>query len=106
MVASALQEMFSVPELTVPVTFGALDVRGFLDEAGQVVPLAGTELQRIGTMLYLIKAEVPGLAAGSTLTVGTLGAASAAGGKVYRLTQPPEPIDDGLMLAVTLGGGR
>ena len=106
MVASALQEMFSVPELTVPVRFGSLDVRGFLDEAGQVVPLAGTELQRIGTVLYLVKADVPGLAVGHTLLVGALGAADATGGKQYRLSQPPEPIDDGLMLAVTLGGGR
>lgn len=106
MVASALQEMFSVPELTVPVRFGALDVRGFLDEGGQIVPLAGTELQRIGTMLYLIKASVPGLAVGATLLVGALGAASATGGKPYRLSQPPEPIDDGLILAVPIGGGR
>lgn len=106
MVAAALQEMFGIPELTVPVRFGALDVRGFLDEAGQLVPLAGTELQRIGTVLYLVKADVPGLAVGAVLTVGALGAADATGGKVYRLSQPPEPIDDGLILACQLGGGR
>lgn len=106
MVAAALQEMFSLPELTVPVRFGALDVRGFLDEAGQLVPLAGTELQRIGTVLYLVKADVPGLALGATLTVGALGAVTADGGKAYRLSQPPEPVDDGLILAVALGGGR
>lgn len=106
MVAAALQEMFGIPELTVPVRFGALDVRGFLDESGQLIPLAGTELQRIGKMLYLIESDVPGLAAGASLTVGALGAATADGGKTYRLTQPPEPIDDGLILAVALGGGR
>ena len=106
MIAAALQEVFSVPELTVPVRFGALDVRGFLDEGGQLVPLAGTELQRIGTMLYLVKSQVPNLDVGATLLVGALGAADAVGGKTYRLSQPPEPIDDGLILAVALGGGR
>lgn len=105
MVAAALQEMFGIPELTVPVQLGAVATRGYLDSAGTMVPLAGTDLQRIGTMLYLQKGSLPGLAEHVNVTVGALGAASAAGGRTYRIGAM-EPIEDGLIVACQLGGGR
>lgn len=105
MVAAALQEMFSIPELTVPVQLGAVATRGYLDSAGTMVPLTGTDLQRIGTVLYLRKDSLPGLAEQASVTVGALGAASAAGGRTYRIGAM-EPIEDGLIVACQLGGGR
>jgi hypothetical protein len=105
MVAEALSQMLAVQEITVPVTLGASSTRGILDSAGQLVPLAGSEVRQVGTVLYVQKDTLPGLDDGVTLTVGELGAASAAGGKSY-LAHDPSPIDDGLIIAVRLGGGR
>lgn len=98
--------MFAIPELTHPVSLGAGSTRGILDSAGAVVPLAATELQRIGTVLYLQKDSLPGLASDVLLTVGDVGAATAVGGKQYRVAGDPEPVDDGLILACALGTGR
>lgn len=97
--------MFAVPELTVPVSLGSGSTRGYLDSGGTLVPLAGTELQRIGTVLHLLKGSLPGLAENASVTVGAVGAESAAGGTTYRITAI-DPIDDGLILACQLGGGR
>lgn len=105
MIEAALHAMLATPELTHPVTLGAASTRGIVDAAGQMVPVAGTEVQRIGTVLYVAKDSLPGLAQGAVLTVGALGAASAVGGRSYR-AGAPEPIDDGLLIAVELGGGR
>jgi hypothetical protein len=104
-VTADLAAMFAVPELTVPVSLGSGSTRGYLDSGGMMVPLAGTELQRIGTVLHLIKGSLPGLAENVSVTVGAVGAASADGGTTYRITAI-EPIEDGLMLACQLGGGR
>lgn len=105
MVHAALQDVFACPELTVPVQLGTGTTRGFLDSGGTFVPLAGTDLQRMGTVLYLQKDSLPGLAEGVSLTVGALGAATVAGGRPYR-AGPVEPIDDGLIVACPLGSGR
>lgn len=103
--ASDLADMLSIPELTNPVQLGAASTRGILDSQGAVVPLAATELQRIGTVLYLQKDSLPGLTENVSVIVGALGAATAAGGTTYRIASI-DPVDDGLILACPLGGGR
>lgn len=105
MVVAALLEMFAVPELTNPVQLGAATARGFVDSAGQFVPLAGTDVRQVGTVLYLPKGALPGLAQDAELVIGEVGAETAAGGKTYTAGEP-SPIDDGLILAVPLGSGR
>ncbi|MBX3173276.1 MAG: hypothetical protein KF709_02635 [Gemmatimonadaceae bacterium] len=103
--AAMVADMLSIPELTHPVTLGGAGTRGIVDEQGSMIPIAGTEGQRIGRTLYVQKDAVPGIAQGATVVVGALGAASAADGRTY-LLGPVEPIDDGLLLACQLGGGR
>jgi hypothetical protein len=103
--ATDLAAMLAITELTHPVTLGGGSTRGILDESGAIVPLAGTELQRIGRVLYLQKDSVAGIAPGADITLGALGATSAAGGASVRLAQC-EPIDDGLIIACQLSGGR
>jgi hypothetical protein len=104
-VSSDLAAVFSIPELTVPVQLGAAGTRGFLDSAGATVPLAATEIQRIGTVLYLQKDSLAGLTEQASVIVGALGAATVAGGTSYRIASI-DPVDDGLILACVLGGGR
>lgn len=104
-VAAALQDMFSVPELTHPVTLGAASARGYLNESGELMPFGGAEVQSVGPVLFLQKDRLAGLAQGVTVTIGTLGASSAAGGRSYRVHRL-DPIEDGLILACTIGGGR
>lgn len=103
--ASDLALAFAEVAGTVPVTCGGVDARGFLDSAGGIIPLAGSDVQRIGTTLYVLPGALPALAQGVELRVGTVGAATAAGGTVYRVAQI-DPIEDGLILACQLGGGR
>jgi hypothetical protein len=97
--------MFAVPEITTPVILGGSSTRGIVDTAGTLVPLAGSEVRQVGTVLYVQKDSLPGLEHGVTLTVGELGEESAVGGKTYRANDP-SPIDDGQIIAVQLGGGR
>lgn len=104
-VSATLQDMFSVPELTVPVQLGGASTRGFLDSAGGMIPLSGTEIQRIGTVLFLRKDSLLGLTENVTVAVGALGAASAVGGKNYRVGTI-DPVDDGLIVACPLSAGR
>lgn len=105
-VAAALAEMFSVQEITHPVRLAGAETRGILDEAGQLVPLAGTELQVIGTVLYLRKDSVPGIAQDASVEIGPLGAATV--GSTPRMARlgRVQPIEDGLLLACECGGGR
>ncbi len=104
-VTAALQEMFAVPELTVPVALGAASVRGYLDDGSELVAFAGAELQHDGPVLFLRKDSLAGLQQNVTVVVGTLGAASAVGGRNYRVHKLI-PVEDGLIQACTLGGGR
>lgn len=102
---SDLVSAFAEVEATVPVRLGDAETRGFLDSQGGMIPLAGTDMQRIGTVLYLQKDSLPGLTENVTVTVGALGAATAVGGTTYRIASI-DPVDDGLILACPLGGGR
>jgi hypothetical protein len=104
-VRSALQDMLATREITHPVTFVGGSTRGVLDAAGQLVPLAGAQVEFTGTVLYLEKDAVPGIAQGAAVTVGELGAESAAGGQAYLLGKC-HPIEDGLIVGCELGKGR
>lgn len=105
-VAAALQDMMSVPDITHPVTVGGAPTRGIVDSTGQLVPLAGTDVQFVGTVLYLIKDSVPGIVTGAAVQVGPLGALALGGSPtVYKLGRVM-PIEDGLLLACECGGGR
>lgn len=104
-VAAALLDMLSTLELTVPVTLGAASARGMYDEAGELVPAGATQVQAIGPVLYLAKGALAGLDEQVDVVVGTVGASSAAGGRTYRVHQI-DPMQDGLLLACRLGGGR
>lgn len=104
-VLAALQDMFTVAELTVPVQLGAVTVRGIYDETGEVASLAGLGVQRVEPLLFLVKGALAGLKEQDTLTLGALGAVTAAGGRVLRVGKI-DPIQDGLLLACQLGGGR
>ncbi len=103
--SSDLVSAFAEVMATVPVTLGDASTRGFLDSAGGMIPLAGTDVQRIGTVLYLRRDSLPGLTENVSVIVGALGAATAAGGTAYRIASI-DPVDDGLILACPLGGGR
>ena len=102
---SDLAAAFAEVAATVPVRLGSVTVRGFLDNGGTIVPLAGTDLQRIGTVVHLIKDSLPGLEEQVSVIVGALGAVTADGGTHYRVVTI-DPIDDGLVVSCQLGGGR
>lgn len=104
-IAAALQDMFSVPELTHPVQLGAESTRAYLNESGELMPFGGADIQIVGPVLYIRKDTLPALAQGSVVTVGALGASTATGGRDYRVHRL-DPIEDGLILACTIGGGR
>jgi hypothetical protein len=104
-VYAALLDMLGTPELTVPVSLGAASARGFYDEAGELVPAGSTQLQQIGPVLYLAKDSLAGLAENVSVVVGALGAASALGGRTFKVHQI-DPMQDGLVLGCRIGGGR
>lgn len=106
-VVAALQDMFTTPELTHPVQLGGVGVtvRGFLNTSAELETLAGLEIQHVGPVLFLRKGELPGLQQDASILVGAIGAASAAGGRTY-VVHRLDPIEDGLILACALGGGR
>jgi hypothetical protein len=104
-VDAALLEMFAVPELTVPVSLGAASARGFWDEAGELMPAGATQVQVVGPILHLKKGSLAGLTQNVRVTVGDVGAASAAGGKQY-IVHSIDPIQDGLIDSCRVGGGR
>lgn len=104
-VVAALTEMFACAELTHPVTLGAASARGIYDETGEMVPLAGLEMQVIGPMLYVRKGALAALEQGVDVTLGEIGAASASGGRTLRAHRVM-PVHDGQILALQLGGGR
>lgn len=104
-VVAALQDMFACVELTHPVTLGAASARGIYDEAGTLLPAGTLEAQIIGPMLYLVKGSLAGLTEQVDVTLGALGAADAVGGRIYRVHHI-DPLQDGLVLACHLGGGR
>lgn len=104
-VLAALQDMFSVPELTIPVQLGAVTVRGYYDETGEMASLAGLNVQSIEPLLFLVKDSLTGLKEQDALTLGALGATSVAGGRVVRVGKI-DPVQDGLVLACRVGGGR
>lgn len=101
-----LQDSFTIAELTHPVRLGGADTRGILDSAGETTPLAGTSVQFIGTVLYLIAASVPGIQQGATVEVGPLGAAALGASPASYRIGLVQPIEDGLLVACQLGGGR
>ncbi len=102
---SDLAAAFAEVAATVPVRLGDVTVRGFLDNGGSIVPMAGTELQRIGLVVHLIAGSLPGLTEQASVTVGAVGALTAANGSQYRVVAI-DPIDDGLIVSCQLGGGR
>lgn len=104
-VVAALQDMFACVELTHPVALGAASARGIYDEAGTLLPAGTLEAQVIGPVLYLVKGSLAGLTEQASITLGVLGAASAVGGRVYRVHHI-DPLQDGLVVACQLGGGR
>lgn len=104
-VLTALQDMFTCAELTHPVSLGVASARGIYDETWTVVPAGTLDVQVVGPMLYLVKDALAGLEEQVTVTVGALGAASAAGGRSLRVHRI-EPVQDGLVLACHVGGGR
>lgn len=104
-VRAALLEMFTVAELTHPVQLGAATARGLYDETGEVASLAGLQVQSVVPLLFLVADTLTGLAQNAQLTLGGLGASTAAGGRVFRVHQI-DPIQDGQLVACQLGGGR
>lgn len=104
-VLAALQDMMSVPELTVPVQFGDASARGLFDQAGTEIPLGRAEIQISGPVLFVAKGALPALDVEVEILVGELGAASAASGRRYQVHQI-NPVQDGLVLACQIGGGR
>lgn len=97
--------MFATRALTVPVSLGAASARGFYDEAGELMPAGTMQVQVIGPVLYLKKGSLAGLEEQVRVTVGALGAASAAGGREF-LVHMVDPVQDGEVVACRLGGGR
>lgn len=97
--------MFTIAELTHPVTLGGVDTRGIYDESGELMPLAGAEVQHVGPVLYVVKGALPALTEGTSLVLGTLGADDSVGGRAYQVHRV-DPVHDGLILAITIGGGR
>lgn len=104
-VPAALQDMFSVAELTHPVQLGDQTVRGYYDKTGEIASLAGLQVQSIEPLLFLIAGALPALTEQATITLGALGATSAAGGTSYRVHHI-DPVQDGLVLACRIGSGR
>lgn len=105
-VVAALMDMFSCVELTTPVTLGAASARGLYDESGELVPFAGEEIQRIGPVLFLRKDSLAGLVAGVSIQLGALGGANGTSdGRVWKV-HGVDPMQDGLIVACRLGGGR
>jgi hypothetical protein len=100
-----LAAMFAIPELTVPVSLGDASARGYWDEAGELMPAGATQVQVVGPILHLIKGSLAGLTQNVRVTVGAVGAASAAGGKQY-VVHSIDPIQDGLIDSCRVGGGR
>jgi hypothetical protein len=97
--------MFATAEITHPVTLGGASTRGMVDSAGQMVPLAGAQVQFTGTVLYVEKDALPGLEDGAVISLGELGALDMTGAKTKKLGRT-QPIDDGLIIACELGSGR
>ncbi|MHB1297291.1 MAG: head-tail joining protein [Gemmatimonadaceae bacterium] len=104
-VVAALTEMFACAELTHPVTLGAARARGIYDEAGELMPAGTMQVQVVGPVLFLQKGSLAGLTEQSRITLGEVGAASAAGGREY-VVHELNPIQDGQIIACRLGGGR
>ncbi len=95
----------SVPELTVPVQLGDTTVRGMYDLNGSSILAGGIDVQITGPVLFLIKGSLPLVERESFVLIGELGAASAAGGERL-LVHEIRPVQDGLLIACRVGGGR
>lgn len=100
-----LAALFDIPELTVPVQLGDAVARGYFDQAGTTLPVGSAELQLTGPVLFLAKDALAGLVENAEVRVGAVGEASAASGRRY-LVHQLTPVQDGLVLACQLGGGR
>lgn len=94
-VATDLAALYAEPFLTCPVQAGTVSARGFFDEqSGQALDADGQPVQVQERSLTLATGALA-LAVEDRVTVGAVGAVSAAGGRVY-VVRRVEPIGDGL----------
>jgi hypothetical protein len=103
--ASDLASAFAEVPATVPVLFGATVARGFFDRAGTIRKVGGVGVQLEKDTLYLPSDAIPGLVTDAEILVGPLGGGTAVGGTVYLIGRSPQPIEDGLIVAIELTGG-
>lgn len=102
--ATDLAGAFAEKDVTVPVRYGATDVRGFLDEEATLRQVFGTHVQVVQKTLYVQAGVLPDLIRDEPITIGALGADSADGGETH-LIGDFRRIDDGAILAIALSGG-
>lgn len=100
-----LAALFDISELTVPVQLGESTARGYYDETGTELKAGGIEVQIVGPVLFLVTGALPSLVVGSQVRIGGVGAASAAAAPLLRV-HALSPVQDGLLVACHVGGGR
>jgi hypothetical protein len=103
--ASDLAGAFEEFELTVPVQCGGSSTRAFFNRAGSIVKSGGVPVQVEHDTLFIQRGALdPDLGQEVQVQVGEVGADPDDEDPWYRVTLI-EPIEDGLLQSVAIGGG-
>lgn len=96
-----LASAFAELELTVPLLFGALEARGFVDRSAAVESTEGVQIQHSVDVLYLQRdtASALALVIDDEIRIGDPGALSAVGSPLF-VIRDISPMDDGMILRV------